>query len=342
MYIKYPPSSSGGSGDGFTLIGSDWTFDTDANTEKVVIGFPANGQLRIGTLSGSNGVKLENNAAGQALRLATLDAATGNSGALQIISGTASTGVGGALSINPGASTSASTAGAVTMSGGANTGTGSGGSITLNGGQTTSTGNAGNITLTGGRSTGGGNPGQVSIRTSNAAGGTERLTIDGSGNVSVGNAALATSATDGFLYIPSMPGAPSGVPTGKTGRVPLAYDSTNDLLYIYNGSWQLVSAPTLLELNNQVGTTYTLQASDADKVITFDNAATITVTVPDTLPVGFGCVVSQLGAGTVSFVSSGSMVLSNRQAQFDLAGQFATGSIIVHATNASILSGDIA
>jgi hypothetical protein len=66
----------------------------------------------------------------------------------------------------------------------------------------------------------------------------ERMRIDGSGNVVVNTAAISTSATDGFLYIPTCAGTPSGTPTSYTGRVPLVYDSTNDKLYAYNGSWK--------------------------------------------------------------------------------------------------------
>ena len=67
---------------------------------------------------------------------------------------------------------------------------------------------------------------------------TERMSIDGAGNVVVGRAALATSATDGFLYIPTCAGAPTGTPTTKTGMVPLIFDTTNNNLYIYNGGWK--------------------------------------------------------------------------------------------------------
>jgi hypothetical protein len=50
-------------------------------------------------------------------------------------------------------------------------------------------------------------------------------------------AALATTATDGFLYVPTCAGAPTGTPTAETGMAPIVYDSTNNRLYIYDGSW---------------------------------------------------------------------------------------------------------
>jgi len=64
---------------------------------------------------------------------------------------------------------------------------------------------------------------------------------DTNDNVVVGSAALATTATDGFFYIPTCAGIPTGVPTAKTGRVPMMYDSTNNKFYIYNGAWKSVA-----------------------------------------------------------------------------------------------------
>ncbi len=59
----------------------------------------------------------------------------------------------------------------------------------------------------------------------------------------VGSAAIATNATDGFLYIPSCAGPPTGTPTAFTGRVPLVYDSTNDQFYVYRGGWKQPKTP---------------------------------------------------------------------------------------------------
>lgn len=69
-----------------------------------------------------------------------------------------------------------------------------------------------------------------------------RAVITGAGSVVIGDqaAALGTTATDGFLYIPTSAGAPTGVPTAQTGTVAMEYDTTNNNLYVYNGAWKKV------------------------------------------------------------------------------------------------------
>lgn len=49
---------------------------------------------------------------------------------------------------------------------------------------------------------------------------------------------LATTATDGFLYIRSCAGTPTGVPTNNlTGRVPFVYDRTGKKIWVYDAGW---------------------------------------------------------------------------------------------------------
>lgn len=68
---------------------------------------------------------------------------------------------------------------------------------------------------------------------------TARITADSPGNVVIGPAAIATNATDGFLYVPAGAGTPTGAPTSYTGRVPIYVDSTNHKLYFYSGgAWR--------------------------------------------------------------------------------------------------------
>jgi hypothetical protein len=50
-----------------------------------------------------------------------------------------------------------------------------------------------------------------------------------------GSAALATTATDGFLYLPTCAGAPTGIPTAWAGTVPCVFDTTDGKIYYYTG-----------------------------------------------------------------------------------------------------------
>jgi hypothetical protein len=69
---------------------------------------------------------------------------------------------------------------------------------------------------------------------------TECMRITSSGNVVAGGSvALATTATDGFLYVPTCAGTPTGTPTAITGMAPIVVNTTNNKLYFYSGgAWR--------------------------------------------------------------------------------------------------------
>jgi hypothetical protein len=56
------------------------------------------------------------------------------------------------------------------------------------------------------------------------------------GNVGLGAANLATTANNGFPQIPSVGGAPTGNPTALPGMVPIAFDSTDNKIWIHTGA----------------------------------------------------------------------------------------------------------
>ena len=61
------------------------------------------------------------------------------------------------------------------------------------------------------------------------------LSIQNTGSVLTGLNSLATTATNGFHYIPTCAGTPTGTPTAYTGYAPLIIDRTNNKLYFYSG-----------------------------------------------------------------------------------------------------------
>jgi hypothetical protein len=69
---------------------------------------------------------------------------------------------------------------------------------------------------------------------------TERARITSAGSFVAGaSAALATTATDGFLYVPTCAGTPTGTPTAITGMAPIVVNTTNNKLYFYSGgAWR--------------------------------------------------------------------------------------------------------
>lgn len=62
---------------------------------------------------------------------------------------------------------------------------------------------------------------------------------DNLGNLFAGAGSLGTTSTNGFLFIPSCAGTPTGVPQGyTTGKIALVFDATNHKLYAYDGAWR--------------------------------------------------------------------------------------------------------
>lgn len=98
--------------------------------------------------------------------------------------------------------------------------------------------------------------------------------------------------------------------------------------------------------NTQAGTSYTIAASDNGLVLRFTNAATITVTVPNSLSADFSCLVYQAGAGQVTFVAGSGATQEQRQGLTKTAGQWAAVSVIGDSNAGSalvyVLSGDMA
>lgn len=86
------------------------------------------------------------------------------------------------------------------------------------------------------------NGGNIAIGTN----GITLLKVGGDSTVAINTAQLATNATNGFLWITSSAGAPTGVATAPyTGACALHYDATNNKIYVRSGgTWRSTAALT--------------------------------------------------------------------------------------------------
>ena len=107
---------------------------------------------------------------------------------------------------------------------------------------------------------------------------------------------------------------------------------------------QVFDTVTTVPENAQTGTTYTLALTDAGRMVTLNNAAAITLTIPTAasvaFPIGTRIDLFQLGVGQVTV--TGSVTLRSSGSKVKLAGQYSGATLWKRGTNDWALIGDIA
>jgi hypothetical protein len=93
----------------------------------------------------------------------------------------------------------------------------------------------------------------------------------------------------------------------------------------------------------EVGTTYTLALTDANKMVTLSNGSAITLTVPTNasipFPIGTRIDIAQFGAGQVSVTSSAT--IRSEGSKLKLRGQYSVATLWKKGTDEWLLAGDI-
>ena len=103
-----------------------------------------------------------------------------------------------------------------------------------------------------------------------------------------------------------------------------------------------VIPPVNLTINAQTGTAYTLVAADANNIVTMNNGAANTVTIPTgVLPVGCAVVIIQMGAGQTTVAPTSPDALYNASSAKTRA-QYSVVVLYHLASGVWLLSGDMA
>ena len=85
---------------------------------------------------------------------------------------------------------------------------------------------------------------------------------------------------------------------------------------------------------------YSLVAADNGKIITMNVATANTLTVPESLDVGFNCTIIQLGAGQTTITASGT-TLNSYQGYLKISGQHGSASIVSYTSNVYNVAGSL-
>ena len=153
---------------------------------------------------------------------------------------------------------------------------------------------------------------------------------------------VALTATNSFDPITGLSGSTAlataaGLLIYNTATAGTAPNNVVPGYYYWNGTtWVQISAGLIIDNSKTAG--FTLGAIDNNKVFLITSASNITVTVPNTLPVGFSCQFIQGGVGTITLAGS-SVTLNSSNGLTTRATNSVVG-ILMNTTTTGFVFGD--
>jgi hypothetical protein len=112
--------------------------------------------------------------------------------------------------------------------------------------------------------------------------------------------------------------------------------SINSTSLAVNGSLTTVNVAILAKTDN-----YTLASADSGSIITVSNTAAKTITVAASLPVGFRCMITQIGTGNVAISNAAGVTMNSRTGGSTITSRYGSATVLVIAANTVILDGVI-
>jgi hypothetical protein len=165
--------------------------------------------------------------------------------------------------------------------------------------------------------------------------------VSGAGSLSNSDDVLITFARTGDVGAQGVTGQ-----TGATGATGLTGATGATGLTGATGVTGVTGSDAVLTLtqNQQSGTSYTLAASDVNKLVELSNASAITLTVPTNASVaGFsvGAQVNLLQTGAGQVTVGGAGVTINGTPGLKLRAQWSSATLIKRATDTWVIVGDL-
>ena len=117
----------------------------------------------------------------------------------------------------------------------------------------------------------------------------------------------------------------------------------NQIQYYYNGSWRFINDGS--ELSSKIDD-YTIQVSDAGKLVIMNSASDRTITIPtnasESFAIGQRVDLARYGLGAVTISPSVGVILNSVESLVTLREQYSAATLIKTASDTWLLVGDLA
>ena len=169
----------------------------------------------------------------------------------------------------------------------------------------------------------------------------------GTGNSSLTSHGIMVGAGTGAV-VPLAEATDGQIPLGSTGNAPVLGTLTAGMgISITNaaGSVTVTNTVSGAAVNNQTGTAYTALLTDQNDMITLNNAAGITMTIPPAssvnFPIGTQIAFQQLGAGQVTLTAGSGVTFRSADDAYKLVKQYSGAFIMKIASDTWSIFGDV-
>jgi hypothetical protein len=153
-----------------------------------------------------------------------------------------------------------------------------------------------------------------------------RIALTGSNDIATIKNAAGTSITPA-----------TGLLVYNTASAGTAPNNVVPGYYYWNGTiWVQISNGLIIDNSKNAG--FTLAAADNNKVFLITSTSAITVTVPNSLPIGFSCQIIQGGVGAITI--AGSSVTLNSSNGFVTRATNSVIGLVMNSTTTGFVMGD--
>lgn len=152
---------------------------------------------------------------------------------------------------------------------------------------------------------------------------------------------IALTATNAFSPIVGTSSSATGLLIYNTATAGTAPNNVVPGYYYWNGSLWIAISNGLIIDNTKTSSpsSFTLASTDNNKIFLITTSSALTITVPNSLPVGFSCQVIQGGTGQITFVQGTGVTLSSANGLSTRATNSVIG-LVMNTTTTGFVFGD--